>query len=240
MRKTTTGGHDGVARPRATRTTFEMRSGSSAEALGHATTIRTTIDRAGGGRRRMLLRSAIEVRLPGNKCASNGSFLQSHIQPLLVRGQAMKISVALFGLLLLMGSSVACGRKAEGPLVAKPAAAPQRVEDKAGQAPAGKEPADLPRKIIYNAAINLVVSDFTRAEEALKQLILSEKGYVVSSDVTGTPGMPRSGRWQVRVPAARADAFREGVIKLGELEKTRPIPRMSPRNTTISTPAFAI
>jgi hypothetical protein len=114
------------------------------------------------------------------------------------------------------GAGAGCGQKAavkQGPGARAPADKP------AGQEPA-KAQADLPRKIIYNLTVNLVVDDFNHAEEQLKQLLTAHKGYVVNSDVSGTPGSPRLGRWQVRVPAARADAFRDGVIKLGELEKS--------------------
>jgi hypothetical protein len=135
----------------------------------------------------------------------------------------MKTTIVFLGLSLLMGTGIACGQKSQRQ--AQPADQPIHLalhgaDGKPAQAPAVKEQADLPRKIIYNAAINLIVTDFTKAQEALKQLIAAQKGYVVTSDVSGTPGAPRSGHWQVRVRAAEADAFREAVIKLGELEKT--------------------
>jgi hypothetical protein len=128
----------------------------------------------------------------------------------------MKTAALLLGLCLLCGSGIACAQKADKqPQMAKPNAA-----GKPAQAPDRKEQEELPRKIIYNASINLTVGDFAKAEEALKELLSAAKGYVVNSDVSGTPGSPRSGHWQVRVPADQADAFRAAVIKLGELEKT--------------------
>jgi hypothetical protein len=133
----------------------------------------------------------------------------------------MKTTCVLLSLSLLMGTGIGCGKKSESPQTAKAMMAPQpNAAGKPAQAPADTQQADLSRKIIYNAAINLIVSDFTKAEEALKQLIVAHKGYVVTSDVSGTPGAPRSGHWQARVPAAQADDFRKAVIKLGELETT--------------------
>jgi hypothetical protein len=88
---------------------------------------------------------------------------------------------------------------------------------KAPAQPEAAKPSD--RKIIYNGALTVSVEDFSRAEEALGRLVKEQGGYVINSEVTGSPGAPRSGQWKVRVPVERFDAFREAVARLGEVER---------------------
>jgi SAM-dependent methyltransferase len=51
----------------------------------------------------------------------------------------------------------------------------------------------------------------------MARLIPQFGGYLAQAEVTGAPGEPRSGKWKVRVPVARFDAFLEAVVALGEL-----------------------
>jgi hypothetical protein len=79
----------------------------------------------------------------------------------------------------------------------------------------------LPRKIIYTADITLVVKDLTKAEGGLKALLKQHGGFVASSDLSGTPGTPRSGTWTVRVPVDRFEDFKAGAVSLGEIQNSR-------------------
>jgi Domain of unknown function (DUF4349) len=100
-----------------------------------------------------------------------------------------------------------------------------------GESPevAGQQPAQPPavpgadkvqsRKIIYTAAMTLITENFSKSEQELLRLVKEKDGYVVNSEVTGSPGTPRAAHWKIRVPVAQFDAFREAVTRLGELER---------------------
>ena len=89
----------------------------------------------------------------------------------------------------------------------------------AGNAPA--QAADQPRKIIFNARVELVVEEFDKAQEGLTQLIEDHKGYITKSDTHGAPGAPRSGDWTVRIPAGQFREFMAALAKLGELHNSQ-------------------
>src|SRR5262249_53892749 len=75
--------------------------------------------------------------------------------------------------------------------------------------PAGGPPLDrpLPHKIVYTAEVKLVVPELPTAEEQLKQLLKQNDGFVAQSELSGSAGSRRSGRWRVRVPIENFDAF---------------------------------
>src|SRR5262249_60711048 len=77
-----------------------------------------------------------------------------------------------------------------------------------------------PRKIIYTAEIDLVVANFDRAARELVKRVKAEGGYLAQTEVTGSPGQPRSGKWKARIPVERFEAFREAVEGLGELQRS--------------------
>ena len=77
----------------------------------------------------------------------------------------------------------------------------------------------LPRKILYRALIEVTVDRFSDAEREVARLVKEQGGYIAESDVSGSPGAARSGRWVVRIPVERLDTFEEAVIRLGELLK---------------------
>jgi hypothetical protein len=98
--------------------------------------------------------------------------------------------------------------------LAKPVAAdPARAES--GAVP----PPSVPRKIIYNADLSLIVENFSEAEQSLKRLVQTHQGYLANMDIAGSPGAHRYGTWRVRVPIERFDSFLADVGKLGELER---------------------
>jgi hypothetical protein len=106
-----------------------------------------------------------------------------------------------------------------GELDKKPLALNEPAAQPEGGKPAAQEA--VPRKIIYTAQVDLVVDDFEKAEQKLKELIQEQKSYVARSELRGSPGLPRSGSWTVRVPVDHFDTFMEAVAKLGELQRGR-------------------
>jgi hypothetical protein len=103
------------------------------------------------------------------------------------------------------------------------------TETAVAQAPAGQAEAPnadnparenqaAPRKIIYQARVELIVDNFDQASAGLLRLVTERPGaYVAKSDVQGTPGAPRVGVWTLRVPVDHFDAFLTAVGTLGEL-----------------------
>lgn len=79
--------------------------------------------------------------------------------------------------------------------------------------------AALQRKIIYTADAELVVEDFSSVPSQVEALAERFDAYVASSNVTGSPGRPRSGQWTIRVPAERYDEFLRAVEELGEVHR---------------------
>jgi hypothetical protein len=77
----------------------------------------------------------------------------------------------------------------------------------------------LARKIIYNSGIEIVADDLAKADEQLRQLVKSEKGYIANSELLGVTGSQRQARWTIRIPVDRFDSFREAILKLGEVKR---------------------
>lgn len=90
----------------------------------------------------------------------------------------------------------------------------------AAEGPARGDNAALERKIIYTATITLVVEDFSKTESAVLALVERFGGYVSASHVDRTQGDHRSGRWVVRIPVARFDAFLAATADLGVPENS--------------------
>ena len=73
----------------------------------------------------------------------------------------------------------------------------------------------IPRRIIYEARISLVVDDFANAEGKLKELVQQNKGFLADARVNRQQGDRLSGNWRVRIPVAQFDDFLTSVTKLG-------------------------
>lgn len=83
-----------------------------------------------------------------------------------------------------------------------------------GDLPAGS----LERKIIYTASIRLVVEDFEGIPEQVSRLAKESGGFVADSELQGSSGKNRMGRWKIRVPIANFEAFVHAAKALGELQ----------------------
>jgi len=75
--------------------------------------------------------------------------------------------------------------------------------------------ADLQRKIIYEAEVSLVVTDFSSAETEMPRLVKEHGGYLADVSIDRTVGERRSGRWQARIPVDRFEPFLAAVSSLG-------------------------
>jgi hypothetical protein len=113
--------------------------------------------------------------------------------------------------------------------VAKNGRIPEAKEDaeqkpgggNAGGAPGQDVAKPLPRKIIYNAEVRLIVKDLSQAAQDLKQLIKDHDALIATSESGGSSGAPRQGSWRVRVPVERFDSFLDEVVKLGIPQKNK-------------------
>lgn len=85
---------------------------------------------------------------------------------------------------------------------------------------ANKVPPALPRKIIFNAQVDLIVEDFDAAATRLKALVKAQQGFIFKEDVQGSKGTQRSGNWIIKVPAEHFELFLSLVGDIGELQRS--------------------
>jgi type II secretory pathway pseudopilin PulG/uncharacterized coiled-coil protein SlyX len=88
----------------------------------------------------------------------------------------------------------------------------------AAKTQAAQAEASVPRKIIYNADVTLIVNDMANAEEQIAKLVKQFDGYVAEAAVNRRAGELLTGQWKVRIPIAHFDDFLEAVSKLGVVE----------------------
>jgi hypothetical protein len=92
-----------------------------------------------------------------------------------------------------------------------------------GAGPAGspatpkKPAAELPRTIIYDARIDLLVKSLSAIERAILDLIKDNGGFLAESTIAAQTGTQREATWRVRVPVDRFDSFVSSVTRLGEV-----------------------
>jgi len=79
------------------------------------------------------------------------------------------------------------------------------------------EPDASKRRIVYRADVDLVVEQFEPLPEQIEAAVKQHGGFVSASNITGSPGQPRSGRWTIRVPVDRFDEILAAVRQLGEV-----------------------
>ena len=135
--------------------------------------------------------------------------------------------VILAGLVLIPGLA-GCGTEIRElsettgsmPAADAPATPPARTPGVATKS--GEEPSpELPRKIIYNATVELLVENLSTVEEQLTRLIKESGGYVAEMDITSHAHLRHSGTWKIRIPVDRFPSFLAAVGKLGELQRSR-------------------
>jgi hypothetical protein len=132
-------------------------------------------------------------------------------------------------LLLLCVLAVGCGQAGN----TSPTAATAKISGEAAPGFALAMPAEdgvktegappsaslLERKIIYTASVDLVVEDFSAIPTKVTDLVQRYDGFIAKSQVSGDAGESRSGRWTLRIPILRFDAFlQEAQGQLGEVK----------------------
>jgi hypothetical protein len=80
-------------------------------------------------------------------------------------------------------------------------------------------PPTIPRKIIYNARVELVVESIGTVGEQIAKLVKEAGGYISETDQTSYSQTQRQATWTVRIPVERFDGFMAAVIRLGELQQ---------------------
>lgn len=101
---------------------------------------------------------------------------------------------------------------------ATPAASPAAGE-KLADADVSKIPPALPRKIIYNAEVTLVVESVATVGDQITKLVKDAGGYISETDQASHSHTQRRATWKVRVPVDRFDTFVAAVARLGEVER---------------------
>ena len=99
-----------------------------------------------------------------------------------------------------------------------PAASPPAAGEK-DKSPGTDVPPALPRKIIYNAEITLVVESVTTVSDQITKLVKDAGGYISETDLASHAQTQRRATWKVRVPVDRFDTFLAAVTRLGEVER---------------------
>jgi hypothetical protein len=87
----------------------------------------------------------------------------------------------------------------------------------ADKAPAAQRPAAIPRKIIYDARIDLIVESLSATEHAILNLIKEHGGFLAESNLSSQTSSQREATWRVRLPVDRFDSFVNAVGRLGEV-----------------------
>jgi hypothetical protein len=77
----------------------------------------------------------------------------------------------------------------------------------------------IPRKIIYDARIDMVVESLSVTEQAILKLINDHNGFLAESDQASLTDRQRKGTWRVRVPVDHFQAFVSAVGRLGEVKQ---------------------
>ncbi len=80
-------------------------------------------------------------------------------------------------------------------------------------------PANVPRKIIYTASVDLVAEDLDKVEPQVPRIVQTFGGYISKQDLSGATGSFRRASWTVRVPIDKFDAFLDAVAALGETQR---------------------
>lgn len=82
-------------------------------------------------------------------------------------------------------------------------------------APSGKLPAV--RKIVYTAAVAMVVESFDGVAQSVVGLTEKFGGYIASANIRGATGNQREGVWTLRIPSTKYRAFLDSAGNVGEV-----------------------
>ena len=83
-----------------------------------------------------------------------------------------------------------------------------------GAKPAAADAAEISRKIIYNATLEVIVDDLDATTRKVEAIVAEADGYVAKSDVVGNTGTRRTATWVLKIPSAK---FRETLAALAAL-----------------------
>ncbi len=83
-----------------------------------------------------------------------------------------------------------------------------------------KPAAAVPRKIIYDATIDLVVDSLNGLEAAIADVVKRHDGFLAGSDLASQVSTQRTATWKVRVPVDRFEDFVRAVSRLGEVRSS--------------------
>jgi hypothetical protein len=112
----------------------------------------------------------------------------------------------------------AAGCSSSAPVEQAAAAPRENAPPKEVQAAEGEPTA---RRVVHTANLELLVDDFEPARQQLLRLVDDNKGFVAASETGGSPGVPRSGRWTLRIPVAKYPEFMDAAGHLGEARHVR-------------------
>lgn len=89
-----------------------------------------------------------------------------------------------------------------------------------GKAAEGAKEEAITRKIIYSAAVEVVVKDVEQARADVERIVLEEaKGYIAKSDITGQVGSKRTATWTLKVPVEKFQHVVTALAALGKVTK---------------------
>lgn len=83
---------------------------------------------------------------------------------------------------------------------------------------AGEKANIVPRKIIYNARVDLVVKSLKTFSAELSRLVAQSGGVVSESDVYSSTKTAQQAKWVIRVPVDRFDSVLDSIGVMGELQ----------------------
>ncbi len=131
-------------------------------------------------------------------------------------GRSIKAAVLLGLVAVAAAFGGGCGASENNRMIQsdKPANAPP-----AENASSPARPPAVPRKIIYDARIDMVVESLSGTEQAILQLIKNHNGFLAESDQSSLTDSQRKGMWRVRVPVDHFQAFVGAVVRLGEVRQ---------------------
>lgn len=133
-------------------------------------------------------------------------------------------SIVAFGGIMAFGGCADHGESAKSEISATASMAPEGAVPNAvpaaragGEAPASEL---IPRKVIYNAQVDLVVESMSTTEDKLDRLVHQSGGFIAETDSQNQAQQQRHAVWKVRVPVERFRTFLTEVARIGELQRS--------------------